>query len=110
MAAFTLETISCVEKDNLEFIFNQLQTSNNKSSKCYEYGVSENIERNLLNNILQRTIADKTRLHILYDTRGTKKIPCGIISLNFEVVGEFSAFSIDLIFISAPYRGILFKK
>ena len=64
----------------------------------------------MLNNILQRTVEQKTRLHILYDTRTTNKIPCGLIALNFEVVGEFSALSIDLIFISKPYRGIFFEE
>lgn len=107
--SFTLETIPFPNKADLITVFNQFELSDNKDSDCYELGKSEEVEKDLINNI-QRAIDNKTRLHILYDERTTTTIACGVIALNFEMVGEFSALSIDLLFISKPYRGIHFDE
>lgn len=108
--SFVLETIQSPSKESLTKIFKQFEFSNHKQSECYEQNKSENIEENLLENIIQRAIDNKTRLHILFDERYNQSKPCGLIALNFEMVGEFSALSIDLLFISKPYRGIHFDE
>lgn len=108
--SFILEAIPNPNKTDLITLLNQFEFSDHKESDCYELGKSEEIEKNLINNIIQRAVENKTRLHILYDERTTTSIPCGLIALNFEMVGEFSALSIDLLFISKPYRGIYFDE
>ena len=77
---------------------------------CYENGKSKNIEKELLDNIIKRTIDNKSRLHILYDERTNKSIPCGLIALNFEIVGSFSSLCIDYIFVSNSYIGKYFNE
>ena len=108
--SFILETIQTPDKKELINILEQLQFSNHNQSNCYEQGKSEVIEKNLIDNILIRATENKTRLHILYDERDNKSIPCGLIALNFEMVGEFSALSVDLLFVSSPYRSKYFKE
>ena len=108
--SFVLETIPTPTKKYLAKIFSQFEISNHKNSHCYEKNKSENIEKSLLDNIMKRAIENKTRLHILFDERNIQSIPCGLIALNFEMVGDFSALSIDLLFISKPYRGVYFEE
>ena len=108
--SFSLETLTTTCKDELQDIINQFKLSDNKNSICYEENISENIEANLLQNIIKRAVEKQTRIHILYDLKDSAKIPCGLISLNFEMVGEFSALSVDLIFVSLPYRDKYFEE
>jgi hypothetical protein len=104
---FKFKTPKTTNKDYLLKLITQFELSNNKDSSCYEANKSEDIEKQLLENIIQRAIENKTKIHILYDERDTSKsIPCGLLALNFEVVGDFSALSVDFIFISKGYRGI----
>jgi len=108
--SFILETIPSPRKEHLAELFNQFEFSDHKQSDCYEQGKSEDIEKNLLNNIIQKAVDNKTRLHILFDECNNISKPCGLIALNFEMVGEFSSLCIDLLFISQPYRGIYFEE
>ncbi|MBD3842503.1 MAG: hypothetical protein IE909_11595, partial [Campylobacterales bacterium] len=108
--SFILETIQTPNKQYLDELFTQFEFSDHKSSECYEQNKSEEVEKNLLYNIKQRALDSKTRLHFLFDERNNKSKPCAVIALNFEMVGEFSALSIDLLFISKPYRGKLFNE
>lgn len=103
--SFKLKTYNNPKINDLQSITEQFQLSYHKDSKCYEAGKSENIEKQLLDNVLQRAVENKTKLHILFDERTNRSIPCGLLALNFEVVGDFSTLSIDLIFISKSYRG-----
>jgi hypothetical protein len=107
---FLLETITTTDYNILNNIVSKFKISNNTDSGCYEKNISEDLENNLLQNIIKRALLNQTRLHILYDTKNNIKIPCGLIALNFEVVGEFSALSIDLIFVSMPYRNKYFSE
>jgi len=106
--SFVLETITEPNKINLIELFENFELSDHKQSACYEQNKSEIVEKDLLDNIIKRAVENKTRLHILDDERGKVSIPCGLIALNFEMVGEFSSLSIDLLFISKSYRGIYF--
>ena len=108
--SFVLETIQTRNKKELLNIVQEFEFSNHRKSKCYEEGKSENLEQTLINNIVDRAADNKTRLHILYDERNNKSLPCGLIALNFEMVGEFSALSVDLLFISKSYRAVYFKE
>ena len=108
--SFSLETLTTTCKNELQEIINQFKLSANKNSICYEKNISEHMEINLLQNIIKRAIKKQTRIHILYEIKNNSKIPCGLIALNFEVVGEFSALSIDLIFVSLPYRDKKYKE
>ena len=103
--SFKLKTYNNPELNHLQILVDKFQVSEHKDSRCYEAEISEDIEKQLLSNILQRAIENKTKLHILFDERGNESIPCGLLALNFEVVGDFSTLSIDLIFISKDYRG-----
>ena len=108
--SFILETI--IKPNQLELIklFKNFELSDHKQSICYEQNKSETVEEDLLDNIIKRAVENKTRLHILYDERTKTSIPCGLIALNFEIVGEFSSLSIDLLFISKSYRNIYFDE
>jgi len=108
--SFILETLTNPEKNSLTQTINKLELSNHKDSKCYDDGKSEEIEKKLLTNIIKQTLSKKSRLHILYDERDENSIPCGLISLNFEMVGSFSALCIEFIFISNSYRGLFFEE
>ncbi|MEA2017199.1 MAG: hypothetical protein U9N59_02015 [Campylobacterota bacterium] len=109
--SFKLKTLKSTNVDYLQKLLKQFEISDNKDSSCYELNKSEEIEKQLLDNIIQRAIENKTKLHILYDERDiSKSIPCGLLALNFEVVGDFSALSIDFIFISKNYRGIFINE
>jgi len=105
--SFTLKTLNNPQRDSLTKIFSQFKLSNNQDSSCFELDKSEDVEKQLLDNILSRAVEKKTRLHILYDEReSSKPIPCGLIALNFELIGNFAALCIDFIFISKNYRGV----
>ena len=104
--SFVLETITEPNKISLIELLDSFELSDHKQSSCYEQNKSEIVEDDLLQNIIKRALNNKTRLHILCDERDKVSIPCGLIALNFEMVGEFSSLSIDLLFISKSYRGI----
>jgi hypothetical protein len=106
--SFVLETIVKPSRKELTKLVKYFQLSNHKKSACYEKNKSEIVEKDLLDNIVIRALENKTRLHILYDERTKESIPCGLIALNFETVGEFSSLSVDLLFISKQYRGLYF--
>ncbi len=109
--SFVLETLTSPNIEILNTIIDKFEISDNKDSSCYDEKTSQNIEKDLLKNISQRAIEEKSKLHILYDERDqNNKIPCGIIALNFETIGSFFALSIDYLFISKQYRGIHFKE
>jgi len=108
--AFLLETITTTDYTALTKIISEFKTSSNTNSMCYEGAISEKLEDNLLQNIIKRASQKQTRIHILYDVANNSKIPSGLIALNFEVVGEFSALSVDLLFVSLPYRNKYFKE
>ena len=109
--SFVLETLSNPKLDVLNKIISQFEISDNKDSSCYDEKTSENIEQGLLDSISQRAINKKSKLHILYDERDlTNIIPCGLIALNFETIGDFFSLSVDYLFISKQYRGIYFKE
>ena len=102
--SFILKTYNNPSLDTLTSIINQFKLSSHKNSRCYEPQKSEVIEKQLLDNIIKRAVENKTKLHILFDNRTAKSIPCGLLALNFDVVGDFSTLSIDLIFICETYR------
>lgn len=107
--SFILKTFNNPQKELLSQIFSHFELSDHKDSSCFEMDKSEDIEKQLLDNIIIRAIEKKTRLHILYDQRDIQNpIPCGLIALNFELIGNFAALCIDFIFISKNYRGIYF--
>ena len=109
--SFILKTLSSPSKNDLLDIINQFELSDHKDSSCYENGKSENIEQKLFNTTIQQALENKTRLHILFDQRDTKNTkPCGLIALNFEMIGSFSALCIDFIFISKKYRGTFYTE
>jgi len=108
--SFILETLTAPDKNSLTQIINKLELSNHTNSPCYDDGKSEKLEKDLLASIIDHAVNKKSRLHILYDERDEKSIPCGLIALNFEMVGSFSALSIDFIFISQSYRGKVFQE
>jgi len=108
--SFVLETLINPNKETLTQTIEKLELSDHKKSPCYDNGKSEEIEKNLLANIINHAVDKKSRLHILYDERDNQSIPCGLIALNFEIVGSFSALSIDFIFISKTYRGKVFDE
>ena len=107
---FKLKTYNNPSLDILTPIVNKFKLSNHQHSRCYEPEKSEVIEKQLLDNIIQRATENKTKLHILYDNRTDESIPCGLLALNFEVVGDFSTLSIDLIFICDSYRDKYIKE
>lgn len=108
--SFKLITLQNPTHEQLENFINQFELSDNKDSSCYET-TKEDLEKQLLDNILKRTIENKTKLHILLDERDrSQSIPCGILALNFETIGDFSALSVDLILISKDYRGKHFEE
>ena len=108
--SFIFESVNNLDLNTLSSIASNFELSDNKDSSCYENGRSENIEKELLDNALSRAVENKSRLHILYDERDNNSIPCGLISLNFEMVGSFSSLSVDYIFVSNSYRGIYFEE
>jgi len=108
--SFILETLTNPNKELLTQTISKLELSDHKNSPCYDNGKSEEIEKSLLSNIINHAVDKKSRLHILYDERDDKSIPCALIALNFEMVGSFSALCIDFIFISKSYRGKFFEE
>ena len=67
--SFLLKTFNNPQKELLSQIFSHFELSNHKDSSCFEMDKSEDIEKQLLDNIIIRAIEKKTRLHILYDQR-----------------------------------------
>jgi hypothetical protein len=109
--SFILKTLKSPTKVLLDSIFSKFDISDNVNSSCYEQNQSELDKINLLNNISKRALENKTKLHILYDERDKNNpIPCALIALNFETIGEFFALSIDYLFVSNSYRSKSFKE
>ena len=109
--SYKLITLQNPNKKQLQSLIDQFELSDNKDSSCYEINKSEESEQQLLENIIKRTLDSKIKLHILLDEKDkSNAISCGLLALNFETIGDFSALSVDLIFISKKYRSKYFKE
>jgi hypothetical protein len=109
--SFKLVTFKFIDQKELENIINQFVVDDNKKSSCYEENLNYHNEQLLLENIIKKAIQSKTKLHILFDQRNPKnQKPCALLALSFEMIGDFSALCVDLIFISKEYRGIYYQE
>ncbi len=109
--SFVLETLNSPNLSTIMIVVNKFELSDNKNSSCYSENENKQIEKSLLDNIINRALDKKSKIHILYDKRDlTNPIPCALLALNFETIGGFFALSVDYIFVSKPYRSIYFKE
>jgi len=109
--SFVLETLNSPTLSTILDIVNKFELSDNKRSSCYDENEDDQIEKSLLNTIINRAIDKKSKIHILYDNRDLKNpIPCALLALNFETIGGFFALSVDYIFVSKSYRSIYFEE
>lgn len=63
--SFVLETIPNPKYNDLINLIETFELSSHKDSSCYEINKSEDIEKQLLDNIIKKSIENKTRLHII---------------------------------------------